>query len=337
MVEQAASSRMAMMINAYQLTYAISVAAELGIADLLAEGPKDSDALAGLTSSHPPTLYRLLRALAAAGIIQEEAGRIFSLNDLGDCLRTDAQGSSRSLAILSGRPYYREAWGHLRDSVRTGKNAFRQAFGTGLWEYRAERPEESRLFDEVMATNSARAFPAILSAYDFSQFKTVMDVGGGNGALLHAILKQNSGQSGILFDQPHVVEGATTLFQDGDVSGRCRIVGGSFFERVPQGSDAVVLKWILHDWDDLSALNILRVCRRAMLPTARMLLIESIIGPPNTGFDTKIGDLSMLALPGGLERTETEFAALLSQSGFTITKIVPTGTKLHVIEASIVD
>ncbi len=309
------------MVEGYQLSQAIHVAATLGIADLLAGSSRTSEELAAETHSHPPTLYRLMRALASVEILRELDGHRFELTPLGERLRSDVPDSIAGWAAFIGRPYYWQAWAGLLHSVRTGENAFTQVHGTDVWNYRSSRPEESVVFDRAMSSLSRRSNAALLAAYDFGRFHTVVDVGGGNGALLAAVLAAHPGLQGVLFDQPHVVTGAAALLERAGVAGRCRTVGGSFFESVPEGADAYVLRAVLHDWDDASCERILRTVGRALAAGGRVLVVERVIEPPNQGRDAKFSDLNMLVGPGGRERTREEFAALLASSGLRLERV----------------
>jgi hypothetical protein len=319
------------MISGYQLSAAVSVAAELGIADLLAQGPKTSAELAASTKTHPHTLYRLLRALAAAGVFHEGEAKSFSLTPISEGLRSDAKPSMRPQAILVGRSYYPKTWNTLGHSIRTGENAFEHAYGKGLWEWRAEHPEESKIFDASMTGGSEVMLQAMLDGYDFSGFSTVMDVGGGQGALISAILSKNHGPKGILFDQPHVVTGELL---PPDVAARCQVVGGDFFKELPAGADAITMKWILHDWPDKECIDILKVTRKAIAPGGKLLVLERVVAGPNEGRGIKFADLTMMVLPGGMERTPEEFSTLLAAGGFRLDRIVYTHTGMNVIEAS---
>jgi hypothetical protein len=315
----------------FQISQAIHVAARLGIADLLAGGARTSDELAEETGTHADSLYRLLRALATVGVLHEEPGRRFALTPLGEPLRSDAEGSLAGWARFMGRPYFWEAWTALEHSVRTGENAFRAVHGTDVWSYRSEHPEESALFDGAMAALTGAANRAVLAAYDFARFGTLADIGGGNGTLLAAILSANPGMRGILFDQPHVVAGATDVLAP--VADRCTVVSGSFFESVPAGADAYLLKWIIHDWEDPEATAILRTCRAA-LDGGTILVIERVVGPPNEDPATAFGDLNMLVAPGGRERTLDEFERLFADAGLALAGSTPTASGSHVIQAT---
>ena len=324
------SAALRQLVNGFQVSQAIHVAAVLGIADLLAEGPRSSADLAAATDTHAETLYRVLRALASAGVFHEENGRRFALTPLGDCLRSDAPEPIGGWAAFIGRPYYWQAWASLLHSVRTGENAFRHVHGMDVWEYRTQQPEESPIFDRAMTDSTRRINRAILDAYDFGRFATVADVGGGHGALLAALLAEHPRMRGILFDQPHVVAKAGGVLSA--VADRCDVVGGSFFEAIPQGADAYVLKSVIHDWEDDEAVAILRTCRRAFSPDGTLLVVEWEIGPPNDGHAAKFGDLNMLVAPGGRERTTDEYAALFASAGFRLVRVVPTNSGLGVIE-----
>jgi hypothetical protein len=321
------------LVNGYQAAQAIHVAAALGIADLLADGAKTSDELAEATESHADALYRLLRALAAIGVLHEEADRRFSLTALGECLRTDAPESLAVWAAFIGRPYYWQAWGALGDSVRTGENAFRRVHGTDVWEYRSHRPEESAIFDRVMMALTGSANRSLLEAYDFGRFESVVDVGGGNGTLLAAVLSRHPNLRGVLFDQPHVVARAGEVLEQAGVADRCEIVAGSFFDAVPTGGDAYLLKWIVHDWEDEQAREILLNCRRALGDEGTLLVVERVLGPPNEAPEGKFSDLNMLVAPGGRERTLDEYDALLHGAEFRLGGATPTRSGLSVIEA----
>jgi SAM-dependent methyltransferase len=329
---QSPSAALRRLVNGFQVSQAIHVAAVLGIADLLSDGPRSSDDLAEAADAHPDALYRLLRALASVGVFQEEDGRRFALTPLGDGLRSDASEPMRGWAELIGRPYYFQAWASLLHAVRTGENAFRHVHGVDVWEYRVREPEEGAIFDRAMRDATRRTNRSILGAYDFGRFSTVADVGGGNGALLAALLAEHPDMRGILFDQPQVVETAGEVLRAAGVADRCRIVGGSFFDSVPEGADAYLLKSVIHDWEDAEAIAILRCCRRAVADGGALLLVEWDIGPPNQEWDPKFSDLNMLVAPGGRERTLDEYAELLAATGFRLHRAVPTDSGLSVIE-----
>jgi hypothetical protein len=303
------------LIDGFRVTQTIHAAVELGIPDLLGDEERTADDLAEATRADPETLYRLLRALASLGILREAEDRRFSLAELGEPLRADAPGSLRGWVRLQGRDSIWRSWGNLTNAVRAGENSFRALHGMDIWEWRAEHPEESAIFDDAMRSTTLAANSAILAAYDFGRFGTVVDVAGGNGTLLAALLRAHPGMRGILFDQEHVVSGAGPILQAAGVLDRCEVVGGSFFVSVPEGGDAYVLKWIIHDWEDSESIAILRTCRDAMGPEAVVLLIERDLGPPNENPAAKLADLNMFVMPGGRERTEKEYGQLFAQAG----------------------
>ncbi|RST47228.1 methyltransferase [Variovorax sp. MHTC-1] len=321
------------MVDGYQVSQAIHVAATLGIADLLADGSRTSDELAAATGTHPATLYRLLRALASVEVLHELDGQRFELTPLGQPLRSEVPDSIAGWAAFIGRPYYWQAWPGLLHSVCTGENAFQHVHGTDVWTYRSTRPDESAVFDRAMTSLSRRSNAALLAAYDFGRFRTVVDVGGGNGALLVAVLAANPGVQGVLFDQPHVVSGAASLLERAGVANRCHTVGGDFFESVPEDADAYILRAVIHDWDDDASIRILTVVRRALAEDGRVLIVERVIAPANEGRDAKFSDLNMLVGPSGRERTREEFAELLEASGLRLARVLDAGS-FCVIEAA---
>ena len=320
------------LVNGYQVTQALHVAAVLGLADLVADGPRSSDDLAAATHTHPESLYRLLRALAGVGVFREEDERRFALTDLGACLRADAPEPVGGWAAFVGEQYHWQAWSALLHSVRTGENAFQHVHGTDPWTFRARHPELSAGFDRAMTDLSRQLSAAILAAYDFGRFRRIVDVGGGNGAFLTAILATYQSMQGVLFDQPHVVSGAGPILAAAGVADRCEVVGGSFFEAVPAGGDAYILKAILHDWEDAPCLQILRSCRAAMMDGTALLVVERDLGQPNQDPDAKFSDLNMLVGPMGQERTPDEYAALFAASGFRFVGFTPSAVGTGVFE-----
>jgi hypothetical protein len=311
------SSALLRLVYGYQVSQAIHVAAVLGIAEELADGPRAVGDLASATATHAATLHRLLRALAAVEVLHEEPDGMFGLAALGEALR----GPAGSLAAFHGRPSHWTAWGQLLHSVRTGDNAFRAVHGVDVWEYRAQHPEEAAIFDAAMTGFSLRVNAAVAAAHDFSHYGVIVDVGGGHGALLTGILAHHPGVCGVLFDQPAVVAGAD--------ANELEIVGGSFFESVPEGGDAYLLKSILHDWEDEPAIKILRTCRRAARAGTALLVIERQFALPAT----KLSDLNMLVSPGGRERTVAQYAALLAAADYELVGETPTAADMSVIEA----
>jgi hypothetical protein len=325
------SEQMQRLVTGYRVSQALHTAAVLGLSDLLADQPMTVAELAEAAECDERSLRRLLRALAVVEVYQELPDGRFASTQLGDQLRSDLPGNHHALATFIGRPYTWQTWSALPHSIRTGENAFRFVHGRDAWQYRAEHPEESAIFDANMTAQSARGGAAIVRAYDFGRFPTVVDVGGGRGALLAAILSQQPTLRGILFDQPHVVSGAGALLKEAGVHSRCEVVGGDMFDTIPAGGDAYVLKAIVHDWDDPQAHAILTNCRAAMEPSATLILMERLFNASEQ--DTSFSDLNMLVGPGGLERTTDEYADLFAAAGFRLTRTVPTGTPWSVIEA----
>jgi hypothetical protein len=325
------SEQMQHLINGFRVTQAIHTAAELRLSDLLADKPMTVHDLATAAECDPRSLHRLLRALASLGVYEQLPDGRFGSTPLGDQLRSDVPGNLHAQARFVGRQYWLQAWSALPHSIRTGQNAFRFVHGCDDWTYRAEHPDESARFDAFMTANSVRAGGTIVRAYDFGRFATVVDVAGGRGALLAAMLSQHPSMRGILFDQPHVVSEAPATFQDAGVHSRCEIVGGDMFDAVPTGGDAYVLKAILHDWEDAEAHDILSSCRRAMKQSASLLVMERLLDGADQ--DVLFADLNMLVGPGGRERSTAEFADLFAGAGFRLIRTVPTGTPWAVIEA----
>lgn len=332
--DQRPSTLLLEMVNGFKVSQALHVVATLRIADFLKNGPERSDDLAAATGTHGRALYRVLRALASVGVVKEDSDRRFALTPLGQCLRSDATEPIGPWAVYIGQPEYWQAWGHLLDSVRTGEHAFRHAHGMNPWEYYGRNPEAAAVFDHAMTSRSRRQADAALKVSDFGRFGCVVDVGGNKGAFLSAILAEHPFVRGVLFDQPNVVDGAAELLRSAGVADRCQIVGGDFFDAVPSGGDAYVLKFVLHDWDDGPARVILRNCRRAITPDGRLLVIESEISPPNEGAAGKFLDVTMLVHTGGQERTREEWANLFAAAGFQIVSVTPTEAQMSVIEGA---
>ncbi len=326
------------LVNGFQVSQALHVAAVLGISDALADGPCTVQELATAVGAHKRSLHRLLRALVSIGVYsRDEQGR-FANTELGQALRSDAPGSVAGWAALVGRPYFFQAWAGLLDSVRTGENAFATQHGESIWAYRVQRPDELAIFDRAMTALSLAVAAAVAGAYDFAPFSTVVDVGGGHGGLLTAILTRYPSLRGVLFDQPDVVAGATALLERAGVIDRCQLVGGDFFRALPDiASDtpaAVVLKAVIHDWPDAESIAILGACHRAMAGSGKLLLIEQLLDDGPDPSRTAFSDLNMLVAPGGQERTTDEYRALLAHAGFRLERAIPTNTIVFVLEAT---
>lgn len=319
------------------LTRAVYVAVELGIPDLLKDHAKSAQELAEATATHAPSLRRVLRVLVSAGLLSEDDQGQFALTSTGATLRHDVPDSLRAWVLLSlGEENYR-AWGDVLHSVKTGEPAFNHVFGMGVWEYRAQHPEQARTFDEAMANLGTVVNESIQAGYDFSSVRRLVDVGGGNGSLLAFLLKTNPKLQGIVFDLPHVVHAAKGRIAVAGLADRCGVIVGSFFDTVPEGADAYLLSRVIHDWDDARSIAILRTCRRAMRPESKLLLVERVLparlSPSPMGQALTGSDFNMLVMTGGLERTEAEYRALFDAAGLRLTKIVPTRSWVCVIEA----
>ena len=320
------------LVSGYQLSQMLHVAARLDVGDRLAGGQRSADELAAETETYADALYRLLRALAAVGVLHESNGRRFELTELGEGLRSDVAGSVHGWALMIGRPMHWNTWSSLVESIRTGENTFRLVHGTDVWSYRAQRPEELAIFDGAMTSMTGAVDAAVIDAYDFGRFSEVVDVAGGRGAMLAAILAKHDTARGVLFDQPDVVANAAALLDRfGD---RYRAVGGNFFDRVPDGADAYLLKSILHDWEDEECVAILRVIRNAMPEHGVVLVLERDLGGPNENAPAKLSDLNMLVNPGGRERSADEYAALFIAAGLRYVGATPTAAGVTVFEAA---
>jgi hypothetical protein len=324
---------MLQMIQGFMLSQAIYVAAKLGLPDLLQDGPRSSQDLACKTYMHEPSLYRVLRTLAAIGIFLEDEPGVFSLTPLGETLRTEAEGSLRPLAVCMGGQCNWQAWGDILHSVKTGESAFEHVFGTGFFQHLDRHPDNARMFAEATSCCAPLYNEAVVAAYDFSCFKKIVDVGGGQGLLVSAILKANPQTKGVLFETPTLTPHAERLFEQEQIADRCETMTGDFLESVPEGADAYLLKHIIHDWDDRHAIEVLKNCRRSMKEDSRLLLIEEIIASGNSFAPAKVLDLQQLLMPGGRERTREEYANLLEAAGFELTSVIPTQSNLSIIEA----
>ncbi len=320
------------MIVGYRLSQALHVAAKLGIADLLAEGPRRAEDLAGVTGSHPSSLFRVLPLLASEGVFEElEEGR-FTLTPLAEPLRSDAPDSLRARAIFDGEEWNWHPWGNLLHSTKTGGSAFDYTYGVAVFDYLKETPEAATSFDGLMAAQTRPWALSVVDAYDFADIGTLVDVGGGYGVLLAAILTAHPHLKGVLIDQPHVVAGAGPKLEEAGLAGRCETVAGDFFQSVPDGGDAYILKHVLHDWDDDRCVSILGNCRRAISNQARLMVIEILVTPGNEPDYGKYLDLNMLVLTKGRERTEAQYRTLFEAAGFTLSRVVATRSELSIIE-----
>jgi hypothetical protein len=321
------------MAGASWVSATVHAAAKLGLADHLAGGPRSAAELAGPTGTHAPSLHRLMRTLAGLGILTEKDAQRFALTPLGEALKTGAPGSARSTVIAFCGQAFWHAWEEMVYSLQTGKTGFEKAVGMPLFEYLASHPEEASHFSEAMVGYHGAEPPAVAKAYDFSGVQTLVDVGGATGNMLAAILSRHAAVRGILFDRPHVVSDAPALLAARGVSDRVAIEPGDFFDRVPVGGDAYLLSHIIHDWNEDQCLTILGHCRKAIKPDGRLLIVETVLPTGDTPHQGKVQDMVMLVVPGGQERTEAEYVALLGKAGFRLNRVVPTASIVSVVEA----
>jgi hypothetical protein len=312
---------------------AIYVAAKLGIADVLADGPATAEQIAGRVGSHPHATYRLLRALTTRSIFHEEPGRRFRLTPMADALRADSPNSVRPIVLMAGHPTTWEHWGELTYSVMTGESSFEKLRGMPVFDYLDKDPDYARLFDESMSFSSGMEIPMLLDAFDFSVYGTIVDVGGGQGRLIAEILRGAPESRGVLFDLEPVVARAPEVLDAAGVTDRCTVVGGSFFESVPTGGDAYVLKHIIHDWPEHKAFDILGNVRAAIGEGGSLLLADLVLPDDDSPHLGKLVDLDLLVAFGGQHRTAVEYEDLLTRAGFRLTRIVPTAVATSIIEA----
>jgi hypothetical protein len=311
----------------------VYAAAKLGIADHLTAEARSAVELAGATGTHAPSLHRLLRTLASLGILTEKEEQRFALTPLGEALQSGAPGSARATLMTFGSPVFGRSWEEIIYSLETGKSGFEKAFGMPVFEYLAQNPEAASAFSETMVGFHGAEPPAMAKAYDFSGIGTLVDVGGATGNMLCAVLSEHPHVRGVLYDLPHVVSDAPAFLQARGIAERVTIEAGSFFEQVPSGGDAYLLSHIIHDWSEEQCLTILGNCRAAMRADSRLLIVESVLPPGDAPHPGKVLDMVMLVIPGGQERTEAEYAALLAKAGFRLNRVVPTASAVSVVEA----
>jgi hypothetical protein len=322
----------------HYVSRALALAAKLGIADQLSGGPRTADDLASATETNGDALRRVLRLLASVGVFTEDEGGSFALTPLGDCLRAEVPQSARATVLLFAGVGIQDAWKELEYCVRTGEPAYRKRGLADPFAGMAESPEDDANFDAAMASFTRQIATAVAARYDFAPLRTIIDVGGGNGALLAGLLSAHSHLDGIVFDRPEVAERARKEMSAQGLTERCRAVGGDFFEGVPGGGDAYLLKHVIHDWSDERALVILRNCHRAMGSHAKLLIIEGVY-PPRIDQSTEsrgaaANDVNMLVSTGGRQRSEPEFRSLYERAGFTLERIIPTPASVSLIEGS---
>jgi SAM-dependent methyltransferase len=331
--ERAAAGKLLPMIWGIHVSRCVYAVAELGIPDLLAEGSRSSDELAAATQTHEPSLYRVLRALAGLGVFDEQEPRTFSLTVVGERLRAGAPLGMRSWATFMEAMGGVRPFAHILETVRTGKPGREIEFRTDLFEFLAHNEDAAAIFDAAMAERTAAYALSVAVSYDFSDLRTIVDVGGGNGTLLVEILRRHSHLSGVLFETPTVAARADAVLDATDLADRCEVRAGDFFQQVPDKADCYVLANVLHDWDDTRSIEILRNCRRAMSRAGRVLIVERLI--PDDGGDpvpTLLSDINMLVMTGGQERSNAEYSKLLSTASLTLRSVQPVAFPYGVIE-----
>ena len=316
------------------ISQAVCVIARLGVADVLADGPRPVAEIAQRVGAHDSALYRVLRTLGDVGVVAELEDRWFALTPLGAMLRSDVPGSLRGWATMLSMPFQRHVWTDLYETLRTVESAFERVHGTQFFDYLAEHPEDAAVYCDFRTAISRGEAVGIIRAYDFSRFSMIVDVGGGQGGLLAPILSANPHLRGVLFDTPTVVAGADGELSRAGVTNRCRVIGGDFFNSVPEGGDVYLLGNVIHSWSDDQVVKILSTCRAAMADTACLLLAEVVLPDGRQPYPGKFADLQMLVLTsGGRQRTEAEHRTLLDRAGFGLARTVPTSGNISIVEA----
>lgn len=323
---------MEMILTAWT-TQAITAAADLGIADALADGPLSAGEVAAALNADADAVNRLLSTLSSRGIFRRRRDGRYEINALADTLRSDAEVSLAAMARFLGCPQHREHWSHLTDAIRTGEPVVPKLRGKPMFEYLADDPEFAEIFNNAMTSFSELAIAPVTAGYDFSPYTTIVDVGGGHGRLLSAILEATPGARGVLFDLPQVLRGAPAVLAERRIHDRVDVVSGSFFDAIPEGGDAYVMKNVIHDWPDDDAVRILGNVRKAAAAGKKVLLVEFVIPSHDREFPGKVVDLEMLVVAGARERTADEYRRLLSHAGFRMTRVVQTASPMSVVEA----
>jgi hypothetical protein len=322
---------MLQLLNGAHVAGAVSCLAQLGVPDLVETGPQSAEHLASQTGTNPQALYRLLRATASVGVLAEGPEGTFSETPMSAVLRSNANPSLRALAIMGGREWHGRGWSHLEYCVRTGKQALDDIYGTHIFEYLRQHPEEARSFDAAMTGLSMIDGPAVADSYNFSEIHSIVDVAGGHGLLLATIMTRNPHLKGTLYEAPHVLEkcrsGPLTPVMD-----RCTLSSGDMFLSVPAGADAYIMKHIIHDWPDDACVKLLSACRKGVNPGGKLLVVDSVIQPGNDFSPGKFLDLQMLIFPGGWERSDKQFRDLFAASGWRLNRIIPTAAAESIVE-----
>jgi hypothetical protein len=317
----------------FAVPFLLRAAAQLCLADHLADSPKTAKQLAALTNTHAPALYRLLRTLACNGVFSEDESHRFSLTPLAEPLRSNVPGSVRTSILSITGDLFVIPWSKLLYSVQTGQSSFDKYFGVPFFDHLTSNPEEAAMFSDLLIGHNISDAPAIAAAYDFSPYANIADIGGGTGHILTAVLGSHPGPRGTLFDLPLNQSAALELIQSRGMADRVTFSPGSFFESIPTGCDLYMMSHVIHDWSEQQCLTILANCHRAMSPTSRLLVIESVLPEGNTFHPGKMLDITMLASTPGQERTEPEYRALLEKANFKLNRIIPTNSAVSIMEA----
>lgn len=316
-------------------TQAVATAARLGIPDLLASGPSQTaEEIASTIGAHPRSVRRLMRTLASIGVFTPAGGARYTLTPIGERLCSDRPGSLKQMFIAETDTVHWQSWAQMLEAVRTGEPRPQAVFGMPVFEYYAQHASEGEQFGRAMADVSQFATQAVLDSYDFSGIDTIVDVGGGNGSMLLAILERYPHARGIVFDLPYIGRQSTERIRAAGMGDRCRFEPGDFFEGVPDGADLVLLKFVLHDWNDEDAVRVLRSCRAALAPEGRLLVVEMLLPEENRPDFVQFMDLNMLVMTGGLERTASEYGELFDRAGFRLSRVVGTKSPFHLIEGT---
>jgi SAM-dependent methyltransferase len=325
------------LIFGHRLTEMIAVATRLGLADLLGDSAQTASELAAQLDANPNALHRLLRALASVGVVAAYEHDQYALTPIGQCLRSDAPDSQRAWVLMESADFFQQSWADLGTAVRTGRSAAEYALGMPFYQYMANHSGVASIFQQAMAQASQLAANAVVAAYPIAPHARVVDVGGGYGTLLTAILQAHPTVRGVLFDRPEVVAAARARLDAAGVLDRCELIGGDFFAAVPAGGDIYILSRVLMDHDDTHSRQIIQNCSDAMAENGRLLIVQQVL-PDDAGeagsYDGVMSDLNMMIFLPGCERTLAQYRALLSATKFTLTNIVPTRALMSVIEGA---
>lgn len=321
------------MMSGFWVSRGLYVAAKLGIADFLKDGEKSIEELAKATETNSNALFRVLRMLATVGVFEQTGEDRFAQTPLSETLLSDSPFSLRAGVIAEMGEVHYDSWGNIMHSVKTGEIAFDHKFGMNVWQYFETDPEKAQNFNQWMVNSSAAVSQPIVEAYNFAKHQKIVDVGGGLGSMISAILQANPEVSGVLFDAPSVIEKAEDYLNKTGVAERCETIGGDFFEAVPTGGDLYYMRWIIHDWDDDLSIKILKNIRQVIPENGRLLLLEAVVPDDNQPHFSKFMDLIMMTMTGGCERTAKQYTELLEKAGFKVKNVIPTNSFMSIVEA----